>query len=363
LVISAVAVFFGRATDVVAVGPPTDNSTIPSFPVNERPKDEIWPQVPYMRQGVTSQPDSPQPGIIPRLTGTAGEDISTITGDETWFLDLDVNMPNPPGWLYIYEYFPDVDGLQGRWIAYKWELSHSGLWRLGPFTPEGDEAEGEHIYGIWFYSDGQWAGEGPDGPQDNRVYLIYEKSQPAEPEPGPVPPPSPPALPPREVTFWDKVSDFFSTPDGIAVGVLVLIGIGMLGFFLYRRYFRRLQMEYIEPLPDETEPEEVSPVMPATLAGARIALPNGTEIQLTGNSRIIGRGDLARVLELNDLGLISRRHFEIKSQDGQFHIEDLGSTNGTVFNGTDIRGKGPVVINDDDIIEPAGVISLKFYLL
>ncbi|MFC1846313.1 hypothetical protein ACFLYM_02720 [Chloroflexota bacterium] len=69
LVFSAVAVFLGQTTGVGAVGPPSDNSTIPSFPVSERPQDEIKPKVPYIWQGVTSQPDSPQPGIIPHLTG------------------------------------------------------------------------------------------------------------------------------------------------------------------------------------------------------------------------------------------------------------------------------------------------------
>ncbi|MFC1846314.1 FHA domain-containing protein [Chloroflexota bacterium] len=274
-------------------------------------------------------------------------------------------MPNPPGWLYIYEYFPGGDALQGRWIAYKWELSHSGLWRLGPFTPESNEPEGEHIYNIWFYSDGQWAGEGPDGLQSSVVYWTYEKGQPVEPEPHPVLPPPPQAPPPpQEPGFLDKLTGFIMQPIGIGLVILVLALIGVPGFFLYRKYFRRVAIEDTDPLPDEAvSEEETSAELPATLAGARIALPNGVEIQLTGNRRIIGRGDLARALGLDDLGLISRRHFEIKSKDAQFYIQDLGSANGTVFNGTDIKGKGPIALSDDDVIEPAGIISLKFYVL
>ena len=78
---------------------------------------------------------------------------------------------------------------------------------------------------------------------------------------------------------------------------------------------------------------------------------------------MIGRGDLARALSLDDLVLISRRHFEVKLDDEQFYVEDLGSANGTHLNGEDISGKGPVSLNNDDIIELAGAISLKFHLL
>jgi pSer/pThr/pTyr-binding forkhead associated (FHA) protein len=92
-------------------------------------------------------------------------------------------------------------------------------------------------------------------------------------------------------------------------------------------------------------------------------LPNGIDIQLSGNSKVIGRGDLARVLSLDELGLISRRHFEVKYDEEQFYVEDLCSANGTHLNGKDISGQGPVSLDDNDIIEPAGAVHLKFHLL
>jgi len=359
LVFVAAAISFGQTADVGAVGPPTDNVTIPDFPAGDQSLNEIVPQVVFVRQGPTSQTDSMQPNAIPGLVGISGEDIFKVTGDETWFLDVDINMP---GWLYIYEYFPGDGAIQGEWIAYKWELLKSGSWRLGPFRPESNEPEGEHIYNIWFYSNGQWAGESQDAPQSNRVYWIYEKGQPVE-QPVSQIPPLPPALPPQEATFVDNLRSFITQPVGITLGALVLIGIGVLGFFIYRRYHRRISIEDTDLISDEAEPEEASAVLPEKLAVARIALPNGVDIHLAGNSRTIGRSDLARALGLDDLGMISRRHFVIKSEDEQFYIEDLGSTNGTRCNGTDISGQGPVIIKDDDIIEPAGIISLKFYLL
>ena len=111
------------------------------------------------------------------------------------------------------------------------------------------------------------------------------------------------------------------------------------------------------------ETQELSAALPADVISARIVLPNGMEISLAGGSTVIGRGDLARALSPDELGLISRRHFEIKSEDEQFYIEDMESANGTMLNGEDISGKGPVSLNDDDVIEPAGAIQLKFLLL
>ena len=78
---------------------------------------------------------------------------------------------------------------------------------------------------------------------------------------------------------------------------------------------------------------------------------------------VIGRGDLARSLGLDELGLISRRHFEVRYEEKQFYIEDLKSANGTRLNGEDISGKGLVSLNNDDVIEPAGAIRLKFCVL
>jgi pSer/pThr/pTyr-binding forkhead associated (FHA) protein len=103
--------------------------------------------------------------------------------------------------------------------------------------------------------------------------------------------------------------------------------------------------------------------LPSAVARAKITSPNGIDIRLSGKGKVIGRGDLARALNLDDLGLISRRHFEIKLDDEQFYIEDLGSANGTHLNGKDISGKGPVGLDDGDIIEPAGAVQLKFHLL
>jgi pSer/pThr/pTyr-binding forkhead associated (FHA) protein len=46
----------------------------------------------------------------------------------------------------------------------------------------------------------------------------------------------------------------------------------------------------------------------------------------------------------------------------KWFIEDSGSTNGTLLNGVEIRGKGPQELKDGDEISPGGVIRLVFQI-
>jgi len=75
-----------------------------------------------------------------------------------------------------------------------------------------------------------------------------------------------------------------------------------------------------------------------------------------------GREDFRGLLPESQLAYISRRHFRIGYDYARnsFVIEDLGSTNGTLVDGEDIRGKGPVPIKDGSVISPAGIVNLRF---
>jgi hypothetical protein len=330
--------------NVGALGAPTDNTTIPNVPAGDQSQVEIKPPVEYVLLGPTSQSDNTTPNFIAGFVAAPGQKASMVTANENWYLNLDINKP---GWIYIYEYFPSGADVQGQWIAYKWQLLESGLWQLGPFAPATNEPVGQHIYRIWFYSDGQWAAEN----QNNLVYWTYSTGKPFEP----IPLPSPVA--PAKASFPATVLGIITRP---VVGASLLVVI--LALALLPVYLRRWRSRDGASSPSEVETEEPSATLPSA-ARAKIALPNGIDIQLSGKSKVIGRGDLARALDLDDLGLISRRHFEVKLDDGQFYVEDLGSPNGTRLNGKDISGKGPVSLDDGDIIEPAGAVNLKFHLL
>jgi hypothetical protein len=355
----ALAMLVGQAAGAGAIGAPTDNSTLLNVPTSDQSQDEIKPPVNYALEAPTSQFKSTPPSFIPSFIGASEEGKFKITANENWYLDVDINTP---GWLYIYEYFPEGGDFQGRWIAYKWQLLQSGLWRLGPFTPGNNEPEGQHIYRIWFYSDGQWAAEDPNLPRNNLVYWTYSKGQPSE-QPAEQISSQPLPAPSKEDNFSDNAHEFVTQPVVLVLGPLLMVVIIVLGLYMYRRYARWGRSQDAIPLPAEVESERLPAELSSTAVGAKIALPNGVEIQLAGNSRVIGRGDLARALGIDELGLISRRHFEVKYEEEQFYIEDLGSANGTRLNGEDISGKGPVSLYNDDVIEPAGVIRLKFYLI
>jgi pSer/pThr/pTyr-binding forkhead associated (FHA) protein len=355
LIFSAAAMMLGPTADIWAIGAPTDNITMPDTPTADQAGNEIKPPVNYVLLGPSLETEDTLPRFITDFVGTSESDKYKVTADENWYLDVDINMP---GWLYIYEYFLVGEDLQGRWIAYKWQLLESGIWRLGPFTAGNNEPEGQHIYRIWFYGDDQWAADKPDEPQNNLIYWTYSKGKPAEQPDEQIPP----TTTSEEAVPSDKAYALITQPLVLVLGSLFLVIIAAGGVYIYWRYARRRRNQDAESA-NETDTKELSVVLPSDTASAKIALPNGIEIHLDGNGRVIGRSDLARSLGLDELGLISRRHFEVKAEDEQFYIEDLGSANGTRLNGGDISGQGKVGLKNDDVIEPAGAIQLKFLLL
>jgi len=99
---------------------------------------------------------------------------------------------------------------------------------------------------------------------------------------------------------------------------------------------------------------------PSLQAGAKLILPGNMEISLTESTRSIGRGDMTRVVSADDLGNISRRHFEAGFANGLYYIEDLDSLNGTKLNGVEIKGRGKHALKDGVLITVAEVITIIF---
>jgi len=89
-------------------------------------------------------------------------------------------------------------------------------------------------------------------------------------------------------------------------------------------------------------------------------LPSGSSIPITESSAEFGRDDFKPYLPPETVQFISARHFRVYYAGGQWYIEDLGSTNGTLLNGQQIKGKGPQPLKPGDVISPAGVIRLVF---
>lgn len=100
-------------------------------------------------------------------------------------------------------------------------------------------------------------------------------------------------------------------------------------------------------------------------------LSTGRQIQVPAISRVlIGRLDISRsifpdidlTLDGGLEGGVSRRHCEIHYCDGQYFIEDVGSTNGTFLNGEALLPHLPHVLKGGDELQ-LGRVRLQVIVL
>lgn len=83
-----------------------------------------------------------------------------------------------------------------------------------------------------------------------------------------------------------------------------------------------------------------------------------TRVVLDPGTYILGR-DIRVHIPVTDK-YVSRRHARIFYRDGSWYIEDLDSSNGTIVNGTDIKGRGPVKLGKgDEIIVGSTIIKVS----
>lgn len=96
---------------------------------------------------------------------------------------------------------------------------------------------------------------------------------------------------------------------------------------------------------------------------AVLVFPDGKEMQIDRET-IIGRKDFENcmrenIISRNQFGWVSRRHAKITCEGGIFFVEDMGSLNGTLLNGEEIKGKGKMRLNDGDVLMLAGDEKMK----
>jgi hypothetical protein len=103
---------------------------------------------------------------------------------------------------------------------------------------------------------------------------------------------------------------------------------------------------------------ETTPLVAVPLSG--LIMPDGNQIILGGNNRLMGRKDFEDYMPFEDKTYISRHHIDIWQEDGKYYIEDRSSTNGTKVNGMEIRGAGRYGLFDGDVIELATKLSIIF---
>ncbi len=103
---------------------------------------------------------------------------------------------------------------------------------------------------------------------------------------------------------------------------------------------------------------------------AKLVMPGGTEMVLTGQPVFIERSDFDNTLPGDMVMNISRQHILITYSKGKYYVRDYGpegrgSTNGTRLNGIDIHNKKGKALKDGDKIELAGQpeLTLTFKLV
>jgi len=169
--------------------------------------------------------------------------------------------------------------------------------------------------------------------------------------------------------------------DGILWAVIaVVIAAAIIGAVLYMgRRSREREVVTLPPYPSPPPPPSASPPAPPsqqptavlpqagtsakTVVGtplARLVLPDGKFVNIMQTVEEFGRSNFEGLVPPNVLNYISKRHFRIQLLGNKWYIEDLGSTNGTLVDGQQIKGKGPVELRPGVEIQPAGVISLRF---
>jgi hypothetical protein len=337
-------------SNTYAMGAPTENFTIPD-PAGDTLHNEIKPPVTSILQGPSAQPSNTPPALTASLWGTSATGNRNISDTEQWYLDVDINAP---GWLYIYEYYPPANE-SGRWIAYKWQVKEPGQWRLGPFRPGEDEPEGQHIYRLRFYSNGQWEAGSSGAQKSTLVYWNYQRGTGDQSQSAPTP------VTVQPVSTGDQLLKFLTNPVTLLVAPSIIVIIVLMAWLARRslrerRYRQNAGQQPLVELLEQPSAPSQSPLHGTALAV--LELPKGLRIRLGGDSQIIGRAQVARSLGLDELGAISRQHFKMTFEDGKPFIEDIGSSNGTTVNGRDIRDAGAVGLHDGDVIEMAGKVSL-----
>ncbi len=131
-------------------------------------------------------------------------------------------------------------------------------------------------------------------------------------------------------------------------------------FFCYAcgKYFAEAEPTKISRLPSTTKKS-----VPHPSPKARIIMPGGSIVTLSGEPTFIERSDFDGKASADLLMKVSRQHILITYDRGRYYVKDYGrdgtgSTNHTKLNGVDIHGKTRKALKSGDKIELAGQSEL-----
>jgi hypothetical protein len=111
---------------------------------------------------------------------------------------------------------------------------------------------------------------------------------------------------------------------------------------------------------EKTQARTTSAVTSAS--GVGFTTSDGDYIPLKDKGGKMGRDNFRAFIPSDKANLISREHVRVDIDNGDYYIEDLDSTNGTRVNGSNIEGKGRILLNRGDTITLADALTINFKL-
>jgi hypothetical protein len=137
----------------------------------------------------------------------------------------------------------------------------------------------------------------------------------------------------------------------IIIAAFMAIIAGYIIESFYRKYSTKSKMERTTADP----PSEIKRYW------AKFVLRDKHEFLIKEYERIFGREDFLGTALTDDLIFIGKEHFKITKMDDGFYIEDLGTKNGTMINGEEIKDLGKRKLENEDEILVAKTLNIKYY--
>jgi hypothetical protein len=114
----------------------------------------------------------------------------------------------------------------------------------------------------------------------------------------------------------------------------------------------------------KVEVPAATPAEPPTAAppvtNARMVLPDNNEIQISEETRTLGRSDFVKYVSSEVLGFVSRQHLLISFENGKYYVADANSSNGTKVNGVLLKSDERYELKDSDLVVLGEVLTLVF---
>jgi hypothetical protein len=109
-----------------------------------------------------------------------------------------------------------------------------------------------------------------------------------------------------------------------------------------------------------TQPATLTPMTTIVEIGLPAKFVSSAGITMPVAGRPLGRKDFRPLMSPDKTDTISRQHILVTYENGLYYIQDLGSTNGTTLNGSQIKGSGKHTIENGDSVELAHSLNLTF---